>query len=319
MPKKELPDTPVDIQGYITDPKFVGYQILTNYENTYWLRLVGRDAWVLYLVLRSFCHHGNGTCRPSIKLLMQILGVSDRRRLIGRVDTTPGKERALPGFIDALQEYDLVTAELVGEGPMQRYVFHVNLTPPLLTSEQVETLPQPMQKKHAQLLAKVTQEAIKLEQLKAAPPVNVKKTIRPNPSPNGKNGSSAGGGGTVPPPPGTVPPPSGTVPPKQYPINNTHNTTTTRAREDHSNNNNSAPNTDKNNVVVALTGFGLAKKVARKLANDHNPEYIFEKIGYLQFLLDERPDQVKNPRGWLRSAIDEDYGAPDGFVTAEER
>ena len=36
-------------------------------------------------------------------------------------------------------------------------------------------------------------------------------------------------------------------------------------------------------------------------------------------MLDERPDQVKNPRGWLRKAIEEDYGAPDGFVTAEER
>jgi len=37
------------------------------------------------------------------------------------------------------------------------------------------------------------------------------------------------------------------------------------------------------------------------------------------FLQEERPATVANPRGWLRKAIEEDYGPPDGFVTAEER
>lgn len=106
---------------------------------------------------------------------------------------------------------------------------------------------------------------------------------------------------------------------KQTSYKQTSKKQTTRAREDDSNNNSNATNRDKSAVVVALSDLGLAKKVAQQLANKHNREHIFEKIDYLQFLLDDRPDQVKNPRGWLRSAIEEDYGAPDGFVTAEER
>ena len=94
---------------------------------------------------------------------------------------------------------------------------------------------------------------------------------------------------------------------------------TTPAREDHSNNNSHGPNVDKTDVVVAILGFGIAKKVAQRLADHYSRERIFEKIDFLQFLLDERPDQVKNPIGWLRSAIEEDYGAPDGFISAEER
>ena len=93
MPDPYALDTPVTVEGYVTDPKLVGYQVVTNYEITYWQRLVGRDAWLFYLVLRSFCHKGNNTCHPSIRLLMDILGLTDRRQLIGREDTTLGKER----------------------------------------------------------------------------------------------------------------------------------------------------------------------------------------------------------------------------------
>ena len=38
----------IEVRGYVTDPKCVGYQILTNYESTYWRTLVGNDAWGLY-------------------------------------------------------------------------------------------------------------------------------------------------------------------------------------------------------------------------------------------------------------------------------
>jgi hypothetical protein len=51
-------DIPIVVYAYVTDPKLVGYQLLTNYESTYWAPVVGNDAWRLHEVLRSFCHHG---------------------------------------------------------------------------------------------------------------------------------------------------------------------------------------------------------------------------------------------------------------------
>jgi len=312
-------DTPITIKGYVTDPKFVGYQILTNYENTYWLRLVGRDAWMLYLVLRSFCHDGNPMCHPSIKLLMNILGLTDRRQLIGRVDTTPSKKRVLPGFIDVLQEHGLVTAEIRGDGPKQRYVFHVELTPPLLTADQVQQLPKPLQKRHEKLLERVSEEMAKLENLKANREGRVKKTIKAEPVTEANSEADVGaeeGGGTVPPPLVQYHPPPGTVPPKQQPINNTQ---TTRARDIYNNNSNGANHEPENAVVVALSSRGIAKKVAEKLVRQHTAGYIEEKIEYHDFLKTERPQDIQKPAAWLRKAVEDDYSAPDGFISAADR
>src|SRR4051812_2833578 len=43
-----------EVRGFATDPKHSGYQILTNYESTYWRAFAGVQAWSLYEVLRSF-------------------------------------------------------------------------------------------------------------------------------------------------------------------------------------------------------------------------------------------------------------------------
>ena len=72
--QEEKNEIPFTVQGFITDPKSVGYQILTNYECIYWRALVGAEAWGLYEVLRSFCHGEETKCYPSIKLLCDILG-----------------------------------------------------------------------------------------------------------------------------------------------------------------------------------------------------------------------------------------------------
>jgi hypothetical protein len=93
---------------------------------------------------------------------------------------------------------------------------------------------------------------------------------------------------------------------------------TTGAREDHNNNSSGSP-APPADVVVALTGQGIAEKVAKRLAGHYSKERIAEKIAYLTFLQSEEPDKVQNPRGWLRRAIEEDYGPPDGFVTAAEQ
>jgi hypothetical protein len=55
------------------------------------------------------------------------------------------------------------------------------------------------------------------------------------------------------------------------------------------------------------------------LAKQYSLERIEEKLSYLDFLQREQPDKVQNPRGWLRRAIEEDYGVPDGYQSAAER
>ena len=74
-----------------------------------------------------------------------------------------------------------------------------------------------------------------------------------------------------------------------------------------------------NAVVVALVDLGISRKVAQFLAGQYNPERITEKMDYLAFLEEQYPEQVKNPCGWLRSAIIDDYGRPDGFAPQSER
>jgi hypothetical protein len=151
-------DTPVDIRGYITDPKMVGYQVLTNYESGYWRALVGNDAWGLYEVLRSFCHNNNRTCHPSIRLLVTTLGLKEKRVLTGWTKTLKGKVYHYPGLIEILQQAGLVIAEVQGKPPKTSYLFHVNLTPGLLTEAQIQQLPAILQKKHAELLARCQRE-----------------------------------------------------------------------------------------------------------------------------------------------------------------
>lgn len=72
-------------------------------------------------------------------------------------------------------------------------------------------------------------------------------------------------------------------------------------------------------VVAFLVSRGIGKQIAQALASNHDERYIRQKAAYLDFLLDVSPEKVRNPKGWLRRAIEEDYGAPDGFMSQEER
>lgn len=74
------------------------------------------------------------------------------------------------------------------------------------------------------------------------------------------------------------------------------------------------------NVVVAaglLAEQGVSGGVARRLAENFDEETIREKIEFVAFLVAE--GRVKNPAGWLRTAIEEDYAKPDGFLSQAER
>lgn len=317
-------DTAIDIKSYITDPKWVGYQVLTNYESTYWAPLVGNDAWRLYEVLRSFCHNGKSHCFPSINLLLAILSIKDRSVLIGRGKlkvtkikredgTIEERVYAYPGLIQALQEHNLVIAEVTGEGPKLQYTFHVNLSPGLLMESQLSRLPLLLQTRHAQLLEKCDEEWKALE-AKKRPSKLPKPVQHSEQAPDEKQGignsntplTTAGNSNT----------PSWNFQYKQQPINTTQ-LKTTRAREDHNNNTDDAH--PQPNVVVALLAQGIAKSVAQRLASRYNYERVAEKIEFLAYLKDTDPKKVKNPQGWLRRAIEEDYAAPDGYIPTAER
>lgn len=84
-------------------------------------------------------------------------------------------------------------------------------------------------------------------------------------------------------------------------------------------NNNNKDTTENDRVVVALQDQGISLSVARKLAHNYPADYIILKQEYLEFLLAKRPHEVKKPAAWLRKAIEDDYSAPDGFVSQEER
>lgn len=84
------------------------------------------------------------------------------------------------------------------------------------------------------------------------------------------------------------------------------------------NNNKRTANAD-NDVVVALFNQGISRSVARRLARNFPAEYIALKQEYLDFLLANRPHEVKKPAAWLRKAIEDDYSAPDGFISSDRR
>lgn len=314
-------DIPVDINGVVTDPLRAGFQILANYESTYWRALVGNDAWGLYEVLRSFCHADKdqkaGTCWPSINLLAAILGIKERRVLTGYQKVVHGKTYTYPGLIEILQQHDLLFAREEGEGPDMRYKFDVVLTPKLLTPDQLATLPPLLQQKHAELVERCRAN---LENLKATRrPARVgQPEAAPAPPVGGGSVNYRRGSGNLPGGSGNLPNPSGNLPIEQQQSNNTHNNNQRTMRAASPQNGTPAmPEDDA--VVVALIERGLGKRVARQLVDQFGHDRIGEKLAFLDFLEEAHPDRIKNPRGWLRKAIEEDYGAPDGYLDPESR
>jgi hypothetical protein len=327
-------DTAFEVRGFATDPKHSGYQILTNYESTYWRAFVGLQAWSLYEVLRSFCHNGNNVCYPSINYLLEVLGVKQRRVLTGWNTEVRGKSYNYPGLIEILQNGGLVIAEMVGEGPMQRYLFHVNLTPDLLRPEQVEQLPALLQSKHAEMLqahfAEMAELASRRRPAKTTNTTPPPPIILQNEEPSTKNIVEPGGMTNCQRGMTNCHRGSDNLSYKQHQYNNTQ---LTNASSTNLINNNSGDlqqellppeiaaevTTDLTDVVVALTNLGLADSVVKRLTTRFNRERILEKMDYLAYLEQFQPNKVKNPRGWLRRAIEENYGAPDGYLPPAAR
>ena len=70
-------------------------------------------------------------------------------------------------------------------------------------------------------------------------------------------------------------------------------------------------------LIRELTRRHLAGKLAANFVAAHPAEYIEQKIDYLDFTL--ATESINNPGGWLRKAIEEDYGPPPGYLPRAER
>jgi hypothetical protein len=74
------------------------------------------------------------------------------------------------------------------------------------------------------------------------------------------------------------------------------------------------------NSVEELVARGLTAKVAKKLRESHSEAYIAHKIEVFDFLMEQESGMVtKNPAGFLRKSIEDDYADPVDFVSKEER
>jgi hypothetical protein len=338
-----------EVRGFATDPKHSGYQILTNYESTYWRAFAGVQAWSLYEVLRSFCHNGNNVCYPSINYLLEVLGIKQRRVLTGWSTEVKGKNYDYPGLIEILQNGGLVIAEVVGEGPMLRYLFHVNLTPDLLRPEQVAELPALLQSKHAEMLQAHFAEMAELasrrrpakntptpaqaapqtqpqaQSLRQSPPISLQGEKSSTTNIVEQVGMTKCQTGVT-----NCHTPSDNLSHKQHQSNNTQLTINSSTNAINNNSGDlqqelqaplfaAEPDDQTTDVVVALTELGLAENVVKRLTTRFSRERILQKIDYLAYLEECQPNKVKNPRGWLRRAVEEYYGPPDGYVNAQER
>ena len=293
-------DAPISIQGYVTDPKQVGYQHLTNYENFYWRPLVGNEAWGLYEVLRGHCRSDNSSCRPTLNTLMAILGIKDRRELTGRIKTVKGKEYRYPGWIEVLQSYELIIAEVLGEGPKMSYTFHVNQTPGLLSQTQLSQLPPIVQKKHQALIDRVERRKKEMRAKRRRPKVEVSGPSADERAQQQGMGKSQGGVGIS----HTY---SGNFPPEQKQQNKTYKTTTTGAVGEGSPN--AAEDAEPDKVVVALDELGFkptdVKRLA-KLAAKNNVD-VLELIAFMQHKLKQDSESIPNIHGWLSAGIQRGY------------
>jgi hypothetical protein len=67
-------------------------------------------------------------------------------------------------------------------------------------------------------------------------------------------------------------------------------------------------------VVIDMMEFGLAQSIAEDLARRFDDEYIQTKIEYLRRQLRRNRRSIRNPSGWLRKAIEENFTPPDSYT-----
>jgi hypothetical protein len=73
----------------------------------------------------------------------------------------------------------------------------------------------------------------------------------------------------------------------------------------------------QDDVVAALTEFGLDQSSITGIIKARPDDYILEKIRQVRWLINSDPDSVKNPPGFLRTAIEGDWPPPHGYTQAK--
>ena len=77
---------------------------------------------------------------------------------------------------------------------------------------------------------------------------------------------------------------------------------------------------EQSSLKSELEKWGVTRGIARRLVLQHPSERVREKIELTGHLMaDGHQDAVKNPGGFLRSAIEDDYALPKGFMTSAQR
>lgn len=137
------------------DPARRGFTQVSNYAIRFWQPYIGQDPFVLWVTLRSFVYEANtSNCWPSIRTLAGTCFRGHRCRVRGRQRKHPqtGDTYRQEGALQTLEQHKLVwwTRRDVtfGDHTFLQYIFNILDSPPLLTPNQVETLPKNIQRKH---------------------------------------------------------------------------------------------------------------------------------------------------------------------------
>lgn len=72
-------------------------------------------------------------------------------------------------------------------------------------------------------------------------------------------------------------------------------------------------------LAAALVELGIDTPTAERLIQRHDARLLAQKLDYVAYLQTAQPQRVKNPRGWLLKAIEQDYGPPAGYQPRSER
>jgi hypothetical protein len=67
-------------------------------------------------------------------------------------------------------------------------------------------------------------------------------------------------------------------------------------------------------IVLDMMEFGVSQPIAEDLAKRFDDAYIQTKLAYLRRQLRRNRRSIRNPSGWLRKAIEEDFTPPDSYT-----
>lgn len=161
----------VAVKFYEFDPRLKwGFLQASKYHYWFWQPLVGSVAWATYLFLRSLDKQNEGWGGWNLVSVDEIAATvaEGRRQLItgvSRKRRKTGEEYWQKGAFDRLSEAGIAKVETFGGGNNISYQLSVLNDLPLLVPEQVETLPEILQVKHARKLKECSINYEEWEQL----------------------------------------------------------------------------------------------------------------------------------------------------------